>query len=275
MSRVITCRARADVFEQLAIEADSLDAASSQTPNGVYTVFPIFEGWRVVRLDRHLERLYRSAELLGEPLIVSEVWLRATLRRAVESVGLETQRVRLTIPLDAPDTAYISVEPYTPPDESLYDEGVRVVTVGLQRPLPRAKNSQFISARRALLRSLPPDIHEGLLCSREGEILEGTSSNFYAVLGGELRTADEGVLEGVARSILLDVAPEVLPVRLEPVRVDALDAVSEAMITSASRGVIPIVEIDGRPLGDGRPGRIFKALRVRYNIGLQAEMEPL
>jgi D-alanine transaminase len=64
-------------------------------------------------------------------------------------------------------------------------------------------------------------------------------------------------------------------VRLEPVRVDDLDAVSEAMITSASRGVMPIVEIDGRPAGDGRPGPIFKALRVRYNIRLQAEMEPL
>jgi branched-chain amino acid aminotransferase len=275
MSRVVTFRACADTFERTAIEADSLDVASSHIPDGVYTVFPVFEGWRVVRLGRHLERLYCSAELLGGPLTVSQAWLRATLRRAVESAGLETQRVCLIVPFEAPDTAYISIEPYTPPDESLYRQGMRAVTVGLQRSLPRAKNSQFISERRTLLKSLPPGIYEGLLCSREGEILEGTSSNFYAVLDGELRTAGQGVLDGVARSILLEVALEVLPVRLEPVRVDDLDAIDEAMISSSSRGVVPIVEIDGRPVGDGRPGRVFKVLRVRYNTRSQAEMEAL
>jgi branched-chain amino acid aminotransferase len=275
MSRVVTFHACADTFERRAIEADSLDAASSHIPDGVYTVFPVFEGWRVVRLDRHLERLYCSAELLGGPLVVSEAWLRATLRRAVESAGFETQRVCLIVPFDAPDTAYISVEPYTPPDESLYREGVRAVTVGLQRSLPRAKNSQFISERLALLKGLPPGIHEGLLRSREGRILEGTSSNFYAVLDGELRTARQGVLDGVARGILLEVAPEVLPVRLEPVRVDDLGETDEAMISSSSRGVVPVVEIDGRPVGDGRPGRVFKALHVSYNTRLQAEMEAL
>jgi branched-chain amino acid aminotransferase len=275
MSRVITFRACADTFERMAIEADSLDVASSHIPDGVYTVFPVFEGWQVVRLGCHLERLYRSAELLGGSLAVSEAWLRAMLRRAVESAGLATQRVCLIVSFEASDTAYISVEPYTPPDESLYRQGMRAATIGLQRSLPRAKNSQFISERRALLKGLPPGIHEGLLCSREGEILEGTSSNFYAVLDGKLRTAGQGVLDGVARSILLEVAPEVLPVRLEPVRVDNLDTIDEAMISSSSRGVVPVVEIDGCPVGDGRPGQVFKALHVRYNTRLQAEMEAL
>jgi len=84
------------------------------------------------------------------------------------------------------------------------------------------------------------------------------------VLGGVLRTASEGVLEGVTRGIVLAAATDLLPVELRPARLADLPAASEAFITSSTREVVPVVAIDGRRIGHGRPGAVTGALLARY-----------
>src|SRR4029453_18838156 len=78
--------------------------------------------------------------------------------------------------------------------------------------------------------------------------------NFFPVSGGELRTEEERVLAGVTRSLVLEVAERLLPVRRAAVSKGELSLVDEAFITSVSREVLPVVRVDGRPLGDGGVG---------------------
>jgi branched-chain amino acid aminotransferase len=275
MGRIAAFRAQGDDLEPLTLNADTLDEATLQTGHGVYSVFRLYPGRRVLRLPHHLERMRASAQLLGFPFLHSDAWLRTAVRQAVEASELEMPRVRLTIPFADPDSALILLEPFSPPSAEVYERGVRVNLAHSRRQMPRAKDSRFIETRRKLAVEHDGGAFEVILCREDGALLEGTSSNFYAVLDGVLRTAGDDVLEGIARSILLEVAPAVLPVVLEPVQVDDLSHLSEAMLTSASRGVIPIVQIEGTVIGDGRPGPFTAQLRARYDQQVERELEPL
>lgn len=275
MSPVAVYRASGDALERLPIHASSLDEATLQTGHGVYTVFRLYPARRVFRLAGHFERLRHSAALLGMPFGLTDEWLRHALRRAVQGSGLELVRVRLTVPFEAPDAAVITLEPFTPSPPSLYEEGMRIGLMEGMREAPRAKNSQFVEWRQKVRSGLPGKASEIVLHDSEGAILEGLSSNFYAVLDGRLRTADDNVLEGISRGVLLDVAPSVLPAALSPIRVADLPRVSEAMLTSASRGVMPVVQVGDVVIGDGKPGPITKALRTAYDAQVEQELEPL
>jgi branched-chain amino acid aminotransferase len=275
MSSVMVFRASGDALERLSIHASSLDEATIQTGHGVYTVFRLYPGHQAFRLAGHFERLRRSAELLGMSLHLADEWLRCALRRAVQSSGLGLVRIRLTVPFDAPDTAIIALDPFTPPPQSLYQDGIRVGLVEGMRDAPRAKNSQFVEWRQEIRSVYSNNVHEIVLYDSAGAILEGLSSNFYAVLNGCLHTAGENVLEGISRSVVLDVAPSVLPVALSPIGVADLPRVSEAMLTSASRGIVPIVQVGDVVIGAGKPGPMAKALRAAYDAQVEQELEPL
>ena len=83
------------------------------------------------------------------------------------------------------------------------------------------------------------------------------------------------MLEGVARSILLDVAPGVLPVTLTAPHVDQLPLITEAMLTSSSRGVVPVVEVGGERIGTGRPGPLTLQLGAAYDARVESLLEPI
>lgn len=271
---IIVYRAGGSSLERLAIKAASLDEATRKTGHGTYSVFRLYSGQRVLRLDRHLDRMRRSAELLGVPFPHSNADLRAVLREAVAAAGFEMPRVRLTVPYDAPETVVVALEPFNLPPAEVYTRGVQVGLADSPRQHPHAKDSRYIELRSEL-RASQPDMYEVLLCDGEGGILEGTSSNFYAIIDGVLHTAGEGALEGIARSMLLDVAPEVLPVELTAPLVEQIPQMAEAMITSSSRGVVPVVEIGGQRIGTGRPGPLTAKLGRAYDDRVESELEPI
>lgn len=267
-------RASGDTVEALAIQADSLDRASLQIGSGVYTVFRLHPQGRVLRFGFHFSRLQRSAELLGIHFNLTEPWLRQVIRLAVAHSGIPMPRIRLTLPASDPELVVIALEPFQPPPASVYEDGVKAALERGARQLPEAKDTAFIAARQALF-SKNPGAYEVLLCDDQGFILEGLTSNFYAVLGGSLRTAGTGVLYGTARSLLLETAPSLLPVVLEPVNVSELPRLAEALLSSASRGVVPVVQIDAQFLGSGEPGPLTCQLMQAYQQRLEQELEPL
>src|SRR5262245_13576850 len=220
---------------------DSLAAASAALPEGAYTTFRTYGGRGVVRLAQHLRRLEDSTALQGRPGRLDESAARAALGRALREAGHRESRVRLTF---APPRLFIALEPFTPLDPSLYDRGVACITVDLQRDNPHAKDTRFIATSRAAYARMPPGVEEGLLVADDGTLLEGLSSNFFALVDGELRTEQERVLEGITRSLAIDAAAEVVPLRRVGVRRDELPLVQEAFLTSVSRELLPVVRVD-------------------------------
>ncbi|MGD8622845.1 MAG: aminotransferase class IV, partial [Anaerolineales bacterium] len=103
----------------------------------------------------------------------------------------------------------------------------------------------------------------------------GFSSNFYAVHKGKLRTAKGNVLSGIARKILLTVAPEVIKVSFQPIRIEDVPSLDEAMLTSSSRGIVPIVRIDEHFIGTGKPGPITQELWRCYQRWVEDHLEKI
>jgi branched-subunit amino acid aminotransferase/4-amino-4-deoxychorismate lyase len=95
------------------------------------------------------------------------------------------------------------------------------------------------------------------------------------VLAGELRTAHEGILPGISRLIVLEIAPPILAVNERPIHTIEIGQVSEAFLTSSSRGIVPVVEIDGITLGAGIPGPMTLKLREAYQAWVADHLQEL
>jgi len=108
--------------------------------------------------------------------------------------------------------------------------------------------------------------YEYLLLDPANRILEGAGTNFWAVRDGVVYTAAEGVLEGITREILLKLIPELgIELRLATVGADELASLDEAALSGSSRAFLPVVEIAGQLVGDGRPGPISRRILAAYN----------
>lgn len=256
-------------------QATSLAEAAAFEPVGVYTVGRTFKRIGVLLFEDHLNRLEESAALQGMPVRLDRTAIRHALRTLIDQSGYALSRFRITIPQEHPDQVLISLEPFKPLSPEVIENGVRVVTSTLSRHNPRAKATQWMQARKSATENLPAGAYEALLVSPEGSLLEGTSSNFYAIMDGTLRTAREGVLPGMAQKIIFQIAPAILPLDLTPVRADQLWALDEAFLTSASRGIVPIVMINTQVIGTGQPGPITLQLRAAYEDWAESHLETL
>lgn len=266
-----------DGLEPASYTADSLlDAARFEPADGVYTISNTFEGTKALRLNAHLNRLEDSARQEGIPLALDRPRLRAALRQLINEAGYGDVRFRITVPGTDPTVLILSCEPFRPLPTATYEQGVRVVLIhGTTRHNPDAKTTDWMLDRQAIEASLPSGVFTGILVGDYGELLEGLSSNFYAIVDGELWTAGAGVLPGIARQIVLEVAPGVLPVRREAPLTADMQRMTEAFLTSASRGIVPIVQIDERILGAGTPGPLTHVLRERYQAWANAHLEEM
>ncbi|HXY41039.1 MAG TPA: aminotransferase class IV [Vicinamibacteria bacterium] len=235
----------------------TLAASSSALPEGAYTTLRTYGGRRLFRLDRHLDRLSESVALQGRPAPLDRALGRRSIRDALETAGFEEARLRLTF---APPSLFVAVESFSPLHATAYADGVACVTVDVVRDNPLAKDTRFIATAQDVYGHLPEGVEEALLVAEDGSVLEGLSSNFFAVRDGRLHTEDARALHGITRSAILEVAGALLPVDLQAIPRGELARASETFITSVSREVLPVVRIDGRPVGDGRVGGVTRAI---------------
>jgi branched-subunit amino acid aminotransferase/4-amino-4-deoxychorismate lyase len=263
----------AGVLQPTPYRVRSLAEGVTHEPPGVYTVARTFHGRFALLLDAHLDRLEESARLSGIVLDLDRRRLRAALRDLINRAGFEESKFRITVPREAPENTYLALEPLQPVSPALLERGVAVITVPIRRANPVVKTTDWMAQRRATYDSLPDGVYEGIMCDERGCLLEGLSSNFYGVLSGALRTAGDGVLAGITRKAIFEIAPTVLPLELDPVSSAEIADLSEAMLSSSSRGILPITVIDGRLVGSGQVGPVVTALRRRYEEWAEAHLE--
>jgi branched-chain amino acid aminotransferase len=253
-------------------EDATLAAASLSLPRGAYTTLRTYGGRAVVRLGAHLRRLEESIGLQGRAAVLGAEGARRALAVALRDTGYPESRVRLTF---SPPSLYVSVARFVPPPPGLYDQGAACATLPLRRESPRVKDTRFIATAQEAYGRLPPGVEEGLLVAEDGAILEGLSSNFFAVLEGALHTEEARALPGITRALVLEVAEGRLPLVRRAATTHALDRLSEAFLTSVSREVLPVTRIDANPVGDGRVGPRTRELRGALADLVRREAEPV
>ena len=253
----------------------SLRQAGQFEPPGVYTVSRTYQSDQVVLLDAHFDRLEESARLEGAPVTLDREALRQGLATFVAQCGYANSRYRVTLPLDTPAEPRLAIEPLADVPPALRRGGVRTSTVRLDRHNPLAKSNAWEARRAAGWQELPPETYEGLLVGPDERILEGITSNVYAVLDGQLLTAEQGILLGISRRILFEVLPPSMPVSHQGIPLASVARLQEAFLSSSSRGLLPIVAIDEQPVGVGRPGNWTQDLSQRYDAWVEAHLEPI
>jgi len=251
-------------------DESSLDSITRQLPDGFYSTFRTFDSCtRVIGLSAHLRRLPHADASL----------LRRNLNQLLEPYRPGEARVRITETNRG--QFYISIETLKLLSREIYEKGVRVETTRLERHDPRAKSTAFISKSTEERKHLAQTgIFEALLM-RNGKILEGMTSNFFYVMEPMdmplyVGTARRDILLGVTRTMVIRAAQRSgVKVRYTPLKLDQLLAVKEAFITSSSRGIVPVIQINQVKVGQGSPGWVTKLLMQAYQDAVQKNSEPI
>jgi branched-chain amino acid aminotransferase len=248
---------------------------------GVYEGLRTFDHVRFLGLREHMDRAQRGMVRLGWDFELDRDSLGRALHEVVSAYPLPDARVRFDV-LAAPafelgtsSRTLIALSPFNPVSPEMIECGVAVQLIAdLRRTRPLIKEAEFVIARRVYPVGAP-DAYEPIMVDEEGRILEGTSSNFFAVKDGALHSAESGVLQGITHQFLVRLAHENgIRVVEEAVRASELGSLEEAFLASSIRSIVPIVRIDGVDIGSGRPGPITKGLLEAYMQLADREARP-
>ncbi len=288
-------------------QAKTLDELTQSLPQGFYTTFStLSKGAKVMGLRAHLQRLYIPALEQGLASSLDEPTLRIRIAEIAKMCLPKESRIRLILTKDD-GAIYAGIQPFEPIAKSVYENGVHAVTAELTRQSPRVKDTGFISSSIEQRKQVGRDVFEVLL-TKNGKILEGMTSNFYAIKhvvateatsrleqppvcdGGLLRaasqerhprndiliTAQRGILLGVTRRVILRLARgEGMSIRVAYRAPKIGEKFDEAFLTSSSRGVVPIVLIDNQPVGQGRVGKGTQMLSKAYQAYVEERSEKI
>ena len=234
--------------------------------------------------DRHIRRLRQSAQRIALDVPFDDgtllKWIHDTMNAAGEmreayirilltrGVGELTYDVKAT---PAPSLVII-VKPQEEVPARIPNEGIRIALVDILRNHPGSvnpiiKSNNLLHNALAMQAAYRRGGEEGLMCNYRGELSECSQANFFMVRGGVALTprSAAGLLEGVTRAYLFEVGKDVgVEVRDEILYPKDLDTAEEAFITSTTRELSPVVRIDDRVIGTGKPGPITKKLLAGY-----------
>lgn len=154
-------------------------------------------------------------------------------------------------------------------DPTQMERGLKLMSAQYQRDLPHIKSTNYLNAIRLEPLKRQRGVDDIIYHSHHG-VTECPRSNFFLFNGDSLVTADQQVLEGITRKVVLRLAQRSFQIESRRVEFDELFCADEAFVTSTTRAITPVVEIDGSPIGSGRPGprtRRLMALFAEYVEG--------
>jgi branched-chain amino acid aminotransferase len=250
--------------------------------DSVYEVLRTYGG-RPFESGRHFRRLRASAARLGIDLPITNEELLDRVHALLSRAGDVESYIRIVVTRGVGDSSYdfeavsgptvvmIQKELVLPPRRH-YEEGIRVAAVDVRRNHPRSldpaiKSSNLLNNILAVREARARGAEEPLLLNLEGALAEGASTNVFLAQGGELRTPPlgAGILGGITRQVTLELAASLgRPCREEPVTLETLLRADEAFLTSTTREIVPIHQVDDTTLGDGRPGPLTRQVMEAF-----------
>jgi branched-chain amino acid aminotransferase len=268
---------------------DKADAKISVYDHGLLYGDGVFEGLRsysgrVFRLEQHIDRLYDSARAihLRIPMApadmaqavldtlkvnnLTDAYIRLVVTRGAGSLGLDPRKT--TDPQVIIITDSISLYP-----EELYEHGLKIITAGTIRNHPQALNPRikslnYLNNILAKIEGTNAGCLEALMMNHQGQVAECTGDNIFVVHQGQICTPpiDAGILEGITRDAVIELARGAgIAVVERPMDRHDIYTADECFLTGTAAEVIPVVELDGRPIGDGKPGPVTRDLRQRFH----------
>ena len=228
---------------------------------------------RPFHLDEHLQRLYHSAALIEMEIPWPSSFIADVIRETIERNTYNHAAIRLLVtggesedgitPSGQP-TLVVMITPLGERDMQRFARGIKLITTRLQREAPEAKTTNYMSAVRALKEAAKHNATDALFVNEQGHVLEATRSNFFIFRGDTLVTPRDGVLYGITRNVVLELARGRFTIEERPILLNELSLTEEAFITSSSKEITPVVQIDDMQIGSGKPGPRTYELEQRF-----------
>ncbi len=268
IQNIIVYKITRSSVDQLDFDLPDFDSITTTLPAGLYTTFRTYaERTKVVGFRLHLDRLYIPAKAQSiAPAVRQPADFRHVIADLLSRYDAPEARVRLILDTTVePGMIYVLLQPLQPLPPEIYGEGVRVEISRNSREKPSLKQTTFISGSAVDRKRVGGDIFEILLTTK-GRILEGMTSNFFYVRDGILCTAGRGVLIGVTRQTVLAIAKEQgIKTCIKATKINEIPLIEEAFITSSSRGIVPVVQIDAHQVAGGKVGEMTAMLMRLYD----------
>jgi len=250
--------------------------------DGVFEGIRIYEG-KVFRLKQHIDRLYDSARHIFLEIPMSREQLTEATLEAVRVNEKRNGYIRLCVTRGA---GYLGLDPRKTSDPQiviivddislyppeLYESGMEIVTAATIRNHPNAlnpriKSMNYLNNILAKIEGARAGCNEALMLNHKGEVAEATGDNIFLAKRGVLMTPpiDAGILEGITRNAVIELAQGAgLTVQEIALTRHDVYAADECFLTGSAAEVIPVIKVDGRSIGNGKPGPITKQLRERF-----------
>ena len=249
--------------------------------DATYDVVTVWDG-AFFRLDAHLERFRRSCQRWRLDPGLTDEQIADVLAQCVRLSGLRASYVEMICtrgqppwgsrdPRLAVNQFYAFAEPFVwIANAQQREQGLHVKISDVQRiPAasvdPSAKNYHWNDLTMGLLGALDAGADTVLLVDGQGNVVEGPGFNVFCISGGALVTPDQGMLEGISRRTVIEIARSLgLPLQLRALPADELRGAQEVLLSTSGGGVLPVTRVDQQVIGDGKPGPITRQLVQTY-----------
>jgi len=257
--------------------------------DGLFETMRAYWG-EVFRLEDHLDRLFRSAKEIEISFSYTRKELKNIIKRILKTNNLSEAYIRLTLSRGISETGLISkskssatlvimARKFKPLSPSEYKRGWRSTVVGPRQnqasPVSRLKSLNFLNNILARKEAKAKGVDEGILLNTIGDVTEASTSNIFLVKRGIVITPPEesGLLPGITRRVVLELATSLgLKVYKRRIFLDELMGVEEAFLTNSLIEIMPLVEIDGRRIGKGKPGTLTQRIHRAYQDLVKKEI---
>ncbi|HZF34375.1 MAG TPA: aminotransferase class IV [Candidatus Angelobacter sp.] len=250
--------------------------------DAVYDTTSVWKG-NFFRLDDHVARFLRSAAGMRLKCPYEPAQLKRILATCVQRAGLESSYVQMIMtrgtyqsltnrdPRLCENRFIAYALPYIwiiSPEKQ--ETGINLAIVDNRRTPteaidPNIKNFNWMDLQRGLFEALDRGADHAVLCTPAGLLAEGPGFNFFLIKDKKLLTPKSNMLEGITRQTVFDLAGELgVPCTAADLPPDALREADEAFLSSTAGGIMPVTQVDGKPLGNGAPGLLTTELRTRY-----------
>ena len=255
----------------------------------------VFEGIRsynrlVFRLKEHIDRLFRSADAIELKMPMTKIELTDVIIKTLKANDLKDAYIRVVITRGVGDlgldprkckkpTVFIITDKIALYPKEFYQKGLEIVTAATRRNLPQGLNPKikslnYLNNILAKIEAIRAGTEEAIMLTHDGYVAECTGDNIFIVNHGELITppVDIGALEGITRDAVIALARRIaMPFSEKMLKMKDIYAASEVFLTGTAAEIIPVVNIDGRKIGNGAPGEITLRLMKEFREMTKAD----
>ena len=236
---------------------------------GAFEVLKTVNG-KIFLFNEHFNRLVKSSEYLGikPPLkkseieeVIKKLIFKNKIKQAAIRIVLTGGRSADFISFNSNlPTFYILVSEYEPLRGRLYEKGVRVISLDFARQNHLFKTTNYLNAVKIVHERQKKEKFFEILYTNNGNVLECSTSNFFMFFGDKLITPQDGILHGVTKNLIVELTKNACTVLEKPIKLENLNPASECFITATNKDILPVVKIDDKIIGNGKPGENTKKL---------------